>query len=295
MSFLEDTLLPLAGSTLRVSTPLAFAALGGFLSERSGVVNISLEGKMLIGAFVGAVVAHYTGNAWLGAGAACLAGGALGLFYAFFAVTLAANQIIVGTALNFFALGLPPFLSNVLFGTTSSTPSLPAEARFTSAPLYLAGLALALVAFASRRTLGGLWHRVAGEHPEALLAAGVSAVRVRYVSLILSGALAGFGGATLSLFLSSGFARNMTAGRGFMALAALIVGKWRPVPAVLACLLFGFSDAFQIRLQGVKLGWGEGTVPVQFIQILPYLITLVLVAGFIGKSRAPRALGRPFP
>lgn len=285
---------PFAVSVARVSTPLAFAALGGFLSERAGVINISLEGKMLMGAFVGAITAHYTGSAWLGASGAALAGGVLALAYAFFAVTLRANQVVVGTAVNMFALGFTPFLCNVLFQTSSSTPSLPVEARFAYAPLVLVVVVAGLVAVASRSTLGGLWHRFAGENPDALAAAGVSVARVRYASLFLCGVCAGLGGATLSLFLSSAFARNMTGGRGFMALAALILGKWNPVAAVLACLLFGFFDAAQIRLQGLTL-WGEDTVPVQFIQILPYLLTLLLLAGFIGRSRAPKSLGRPFP
>lgn len=285
---------PFAVSVARVSTPLAFAALGGFLSERAGVVNISLEGKMLVGAFVGAITAHAMGDAWIGAAGAALAGGVLSLVYAFFAVTLRANQVVVGTALNMFALGFTPFLCNVLFQTSSSTPSLPVEARFAYAPLILVVLATALVAGLSKSTLGGLWHRFAGENPQALAAAGVGVARVRYTSLFLCGVCAGLGGASLSLFLSSAFARNMTGGRGFMALAALILGKWRPVPAVLACLLFGFFEAVQIRLQGVTL-WGDATVPVQFIQILPYALTLLLLAGFIGRSRAPKALGRPFP
>jgi ABC-type uncharacterized transport system permease subunit len=294
MSFFVEDLWPFLVSIVRVSTPLAFAALGGFLSERAGVVNISLEGKMLLGAFSGAVTAHFLGNAWAGAAGAAAAGALVSLAYAFFAVTLRSNQIIVGTAVNLLALGLTPFLANVFFGSNSSTPSLPVEARFAFEPMPLAAVALVAVALASRSTLGGLWHRFAGENPEALAAAGVAPTRVRYVSLVLCGALVGLGGATLSLFLSSGFQRGMTGGRGFMALAALILGKWRPVPAVLACLLFGFFDAAQIRLQGVPV-WGGYTVPVQFIQILPYLLTLLLLAGFIGRARAPKALGRPFP
>jgi simple sugar transport system permease protein len=143
-----------------------------------------------------------------------------------------------------------------------------------------------------RQTPFGLWVRFAGEHPEALDAAGVRVNRVRWMGVLISGALAGLGGATLSVFLSSSFSRNMTAGRGFMALAALIFGKWKPVPTALACLLFGFTDALQITLQGVVIGGHE--VPVQFIQILPYVVTIFLLAGFVGKSRAPKALGLPF-
>jgi simple sugar transport system permease protein len=281
------------GSTLRVSTPLLFAALGGLMSERAGVINIALEGFMLIGAFAGASVAYVAHSAAFGTVAAGAAGLATALLYGACVIPLRANQIVAGTAINMLAAGLTPFLCKVFFGGTGNTPSLPIEDRFQGAPIWLAWLAVALIALWLRYTPSGLWVRFAGEHPQALDAAGIRVNRVRWFSVAASGVLAGLGGASLSIFLASSFTRNMTAGRGFMALAALIFGKWRPVPAALACLLFGFADALQIRLQGVVL-WGTEPVPVQFIQILPYLVTILVLAGLVGGSRAPKALGLPF-
>jgi simple sugar transport system permease protein len=191
------------------------------------------------------------------------------------------------------ALGLTPFLCKVLYDVTGSTPAIPSTDRFQSAPLYISWGLVLICALWMKHTPSGLWLGFAGEHPEALDAAGIRVNRVRWLAVLASGALAGLGGASLSVFLSSSFSRNMTAGRGFMALAALIFGKWKPLPAALACLLFGFADAVQIRLQGVIL-WGTEPVPVQFIQILPYAVTILVLAGFVGRSRAPKALGTPF-
>jgi simple sugar transport system permease protein len=165
--------------------------------------------------------------------------------------------------------------------------------RFQSAPLYLCWIMVGVCWLWMKYTRGGLWVSFAGEHPEALDAAGIRVNRVRWAAVLVSGALAGMGGASLSVFLASSFSRNMTAGRGFMALAALIFGKWKPVPTAIACLLFGFAEAVQIRLQGVSL-WGGKPIPVQFIQILPYLVTILVLAGFVGRSRAPKALGTAF-
>jgi simple sugar transport system permease protein len=215
------------------------------------------------------------------------------LLYGWSVLRLKADQIVAGTAINMLAAGLSPFVCKLLYASTGGTPSLPVEQRFTFEPTLLAWLLVALVAWALRGTAWGLWLRFAGENPAALAAAGVRVGAVRWVSVALSGVLAGLGGAALSIFLSSSFSRGMTAGRGFMALAALIFGKWRPVPAAAACLLFGLADALQIRLQGVAL-WGGQTVPVQFIQILPYVLTMVVLAGWIGKARAPGALGQRF-
>jgi simple sugar transport system permease protein len=282
-----------AGSTLRSSTPLIFAALGGFFSERSGVIQIGLEGLMLVGAFVAAVIVHATHSPWLGALSAILAGGGLAAVYAWFVVNLRSNQIVAGTAVNLLALGLTPFLSKIFYGSAGGTPALPLEARFQTAPICAAWILVGIVALWLRYTPSGLWVRFAGENPEALESAGIRVNRVRWATVILSGVLAGLGGASLSICLSSSFSRNMTSGRGFMALAALIFGKWRPLPAALACVLFGCADALQIRLQGVVL-WGSEPVPVQFIQVLPYLLTVMVLAGFVGQSRAPRALGLPF-
>jgi simple sugar transport system permease protein len=278
-------------STLRVSTPLIFAALGGVLSERSGVVNIALEGKMLLGAFAAAVVTYGTHSPWLGLVGGMMGGLLAAALYASFVISLRANQIVAGMAINMLALGLTPFLCKILYDVTGSTPSIPIGERFQVAPLYLCWVAVGLCWFLMTRTPAGLWLGFAGEHPEALAAAGVRVNAVRWASVLAGGALAGAGGASLSIFLASSFSRDMTAGRGFMALAALIFGKWKPLSAALACLLFGFAEAIQIRIQGV---WGQGQVPVQFIQILPYVATILVLAGFVGRSRAPKALGTPW-
>jgi simple sugar transport system permease protein len=297
----------LLASTARVSTPLIFAALGGLISERAGVINIALEGMMLIGAFAAAAGTLAAGTAarmvlhapelavlspWVGAAAGVLAGMAIAGIYGFFAIRLRSNQIVAGTAINMLALGLTPFLCKLLYGQTGSTDTIPSEERFHIVPIYACWL-LAIVCFLwFKHTRGGLWLSFAGENPEALAAAGIRVNRVRWFGVLCSGALAGLGGAALSIFLSSRFSRDMTAGRGFMALAALIFGKWKPIPTALACLLFGFCEAVQIRLQGAAMGGVK--IPVQFIQILPYVVTVLVLAGFVGRSRAPKALGVVF-
>lgn len=286
-----EVALDLAMSSLRLATPLIFAAMGGLLSERSGVINIALEGKMLIGAFAAAVAAHATGSAWAGLLAGGGAGLLLALAYGGLVLPLKANQIVAGTGINMLAAGVPPFVAKILYDVTGSTPGLSMEERFASAPQWLAiATALALAAWLTW-TRAGLWLQIAGEHPASLVAAGVRLKAVRWWAVLMAGFFAGVGGASLSVFLSSSYSRNMSAGRGFIALAALILGKWRPLPALAACLLFGLADALQIRLQGVEVA-GLGRVPVQFIQILPYLATLVVLAGFVGRARAPKALGR---
>lgn len=280
-------------STLRVSTPLIFAALGGLFSERSGVINIALEGMMLIGAFGAAVITYTTHSPWLGSAGGMAAGALLAAFYALFVIWLRANQIVAGTAINMLALGLTPFLCKILYDVTGQTPAIPLAERFQSAPLYLSWVVVGLCWFWLKYTRSGLWVSFAGEHPEALDVAGIRVNRVRWAAVLMSGALAGLGGASLSVFLASSFSRNMTAGRGFMALAALIFGKWKPVPTAIACLLFGFAEAVQIRLQGVSL-WGGKPIPVQFIQVLPYVVTILVLAGFVGRSRPPKAAGTLF-
>jgi general nucleoside transport system permease protein len=280
-------------STLRVSTPLIFAALGGMFSERAGVINIALEGLMLIGAFGAAVVTYATHSPWLGSAGGVAAAMVIAALYALFVIWLRANQIVAGTAINMLALGLTPFACKILYDVTGQTPTIPVAERFQSAPLYLCWVAVLLCWLWMKHTRSGLWVSFAGEHPEALDAAGIRVNRVRWAAVLMSGALAGLGGASLSVFLSSSFSRNMTAGRGFMALAALIFGKWKPVPTALACLLFGFAEAVQIRLQGVSV-WGGKPIPVQFIQILPYVVTILVLAGFVGRSRAPKAAGTVF-
>lgn len=292
----------LFASTIRMSTPLVFGALAGLVCERSGVINIALEGMMLIGAFAAAVAAYSLHlsfpdfaafSPWAGLCFASFCGIIIAVVYGVFVIELKANQIVAGTAINLLAVGLAPFLCKILYGSTGATPALPVASRFQMAPVFIAAALIVIASAWLKYMPSGLWLQFSGEHPDSVNSAGIRVNRVRWTAVMLSGALAGIGGASLSIFLSSSFSRNMTAGRGFMALAALIFGKWRPIQTALACLLFGFADALQIRLQGVTL-WGETAIPVQFIQILPYLVTVLVLAGVVGKSRAPKALGTTF-
>lgn len=306
--------LSLLFSTLRLATPLVLAALGGLYSERSGVINIALEGLLLAGAFTAASVTYYAHSPWVGLGAAIVAGALVAAILAVACIRFKADQVVTGTGINILFLGLPAVLSGALFLSSGSTPQIPKEQllpelsgllpflpswRIFSDVSVITLLALVVV-FLTRyvlyRTPFGLRLRAVGENPEAADAAGVSVTRLRYTGVILSGVLAGIGGAYLSIGQSSLFTRNMAAGRGFIALAALIFGKWRPVQTMLACLLFGFADALTIQMQGVvKLPWNPSEdIPVQFIQMIPYIVTIVVLAGFIGQSRAPKALGTAY-
>ncbi len=277
----------LALSTVRMATPLLLAALGGLYAERSGVMNIALEGLMLAGAFTAAAVTWATGDPWLGLLAALAAGGAAAWVHAVASIRFGANQVVSGTAINIVFLGLPPLLSGALFGTNGATPPLPRAQLLPRAPVVAAYALVPITAWVLRSTRFGLHLRAAGENPEAAATAGIDVARLRYAAVVLSGVLAALGGAYLSIGQSSLFTRNMTAGRGFIALAALIFGGWRPLRTAVACLLFGLAEAVAIQLQGVA------HVPVQLIQTIPYVLTLVVLAGFIGTSRPPRALGRP--
>lgn len=277
-------------AALRMATPMIFAAMGGLMSERSGVVNIALEGFMLVGAFTAAVVAYHTHSIWLAWGVTLIAGALIGGLYALFVIELKADQIVTGTAINILTVGAMPFLTKILYNSTGSSPSLPMDDRFSFEPIVMAILLVSGLTYWLYQTHSGLWVQFAGEHPEALSSAGVSVRKVRWFSVILSGTFAALGGATLSTFLASSYSPMMTGGRGFMALAALIFGRWKPLPTLAACLFFGFTDALQIRLQGVTVGGAE--VPVQFIQILPYVVTIIALAGFFGKSQSPKALGK---
>jgi ABC-type uncharacterized transport system permease subunit len=278
-------------SVLRLSTPMLFTAMGGLFSERAGVVNIALEGFMLMGAFSAAVVTLATGSPVLGFCAAGVVGILFALIYAFFVIHGRANQIVAGTAMNLLAMGMIPLLLKILYESTGATPSLNMDQRFAIFPLWFVWILVLVVWGIMRSSPFGLWISFAGENPQALDAAGISVLRVRYAGVALSGLLAAWGGASLSIFLASGYSRNMVAGRGFMALAALIFGKWRPVPAALACVFFGLMEALQIRLQSTELGQ---MIPAQFVQMIPYLATMIVLAGFVGRMRAPKALGSVF-
>jgi simple sugar transport system permease protein len=297
--------LSLIASTIRLATPLVLAALGGLFSERSGVINIALEGKMLAGAFTAAAVTYaadqklHLGNAspWVGLLGGLLAGLFIAVIYAVSCIKFKADQVVSGAAINILMLGIPGFLSGAFFLSSGSTPQLPKDHLLPQSPFIIALTVLLLVAltwYVLYKTPFGLRLRAVGEKPEAADAAGVSVSKMRYSGVLIAGILAGLGGAYLSIGQSSLFTRNMTAGRGFIALAALIFGKWRPVQTLLACLLFGFTEAVSIQMQGaVKLPSGED-IPVQFIQMVPYVLTIVVLAGFIGSSRPPRALGVPY-
>ena len=286
--------IALIWSTIRLSTPLVLAALGGLFSERSGVINIALEGMMLAGAFTAAAVTYATGSPYVGLAAGMMAGMLIAAIHAVACIRYKADQVVTGTAINILMLGMPAFLSGAFFLSSGSTPQIPKEHLIPWLPIGIAIAMVPLSWYVLYKTPFGLRLRSVGENPEAADAAGVPVARMRYAGVLLSGVLAGIGGAYLSIGQSSLFTRNMTSGRGFIALAALIFGKWRPFQTLLACLLFGFTEAVSIQMQGVvKLPSGED-IPVQFIQMVPYLLTIIVLAGFIGSSRPPRALGIPY-
>ena len=310
----------LIASTLRVSVPLILCALAGVLCERSGVIDLGLEGKMLMTAFATAAVGVASGSLALALGAALAVGLALSMLHGYACVSHRGDQVVLGMAITMTAAGLTVVLGIAWFAQGGQTPPVPEAVRLSRwfvgagevvAHVPLIGQALSLAFFGHNlmvygtlvlvafvwwllyRTRFGLRLRAAGENPTMVDAAGVSVKGLRYQALALNGVLSALAGAYLVVAQNPSFIPNMTAGRGYMALAALIFGKWHPVGALWACLLFGFLDAISIRMQGAELPF-IGAVPVQFIQALPYVLTVVLLAGFIGKSVAPAALGRPY-
>ncbi|HZQ01265.1 MAG TPA: ABC transporter permease [Reyranella sp.] len=295
-------LLTLA-ATLREATPLVLCAMGGLFSERSGIIDVGLEGKMLMAAFFAAAISAVTGSAWLGIAAAVAAAEVLALLHGFACITHRGNQVVSGVAINILSAGLTVVLGNAWFNRGGQTPALEAPGQ-RLLPLFFPGAGdniLMYVALASvpltwwviTRTRFGLRLRAVGEMPLAVDTAGISVPGLRYRAVLLCGLLSGLAGAYLSIAQNAGFGRDMTAGQGFIALAAVIFGKWRPFPAFGACLMFGLLDAVAIRLQGVRVP-GIGEVPVQLIQALPYLLTMFLLAGFIGRAIAPKAVGVPY-
>jgi general nucleoside transport system permease protein len=296
-------LLDLLASTLRLATPLIFCALAGVLAERAGVIDIGLEGKMLFAAFAAAAIGVTTQSTTLAMLAAIGVAVALSCLHGVACVTYNGNQVISGLAINIIAAGLTVVLGIAWFAQGGQTPPVADSVRLKAVThvallghnvlVYLALALVGAVWWLLFRTRFGLRLRAVGENPAMVDAAGVSVAKVRYLALVGNGALCGLAGCYLVLAQNASFAPHMTAGRGFMALAAMIFGKWHPVGALWACLLFGFLDAVSIRLQGTKLP-GLGEIPVQLIQALPYLLTVVLLAGFIGKATAPKALGTPY-
>jgi len=313
-------LVLLAGATVRGAAPLVLAALGGLFAERSGVVDIALEGKMLASAFAAAATAAVTGSAWAGLAAGIAAAVLLAVMHGFACVTHHGNQVVSGMALNITVSGLTVVLGYAWFREGGQTPLLGAGARFGPIDLpgaaalaglpgigrvygevlsghnllvYLAAAAVPFVAWLVYRTRFGLRLRAVGESPGAVDTAGISVAATRYQALVMSGVLCGLSGAYLSIAHHASFIRDMSAGKGYLALAALIFGQWRPAPTVAACLLFAFADAVQARLQGTPLPL-VGVVPVQLIQAIPYVLTVCLLAGFVGRAVAPRAIGVPY-
>lgn len=319
MQFLTDITLIL-DSTIRLAVPLILACLAGLYSERAGIVDIGLEGKLLAAAFAAAAASAVFGNAWWGLLAGIGAALMFSAIHGIASINLKGNQTISGVALNFLAAGLTTFLGQSWFHRGGYTPQLQPEQRFTPITLpfadqvkevpvlgqiywelisghnlitYFAFIAVPVTAWVLFRTRFGLRLRAVGENPKAIDTAGISVTMLRYQALVITAVLVGIGGTYLSIAQSAGFNNNMSAGRGYIALAALIFAKWRPGPALLVCLMFGFLDAVQLRVQGFKFPY-IGEVPVQAIQVLPYILTIILLAGFIGRAIAPKASGIPY-
>ncbi|MEO6607480.1 MAG: ABC transporter permease [Aestuariivirga sp.] len=320
---MDFTLLPallpeICSSTIRMSVPLILACLAGLWSERSGIVDIGLEGKMLAGAFASACAAAYFQSAWMGLLFAILVSVGMSLVHGYAAINQRGNQVVSGVAINMLAAGLCVVLGNTWYGEGGRTPALAVNMRFMPIDLpghealfampvvgpiarifldhsiltYVAFALVPLTAWALAKTRFGLRLRAVGENPQAVDTAGISVARLRYQAVIIAGILCGIAGSFLATSLSASFVRDMSAGRGFMALAALIFANWRAWPALFACLLFGFLQAIGNFLQGAHLGSIE--IPVQFFNSLPYVMTVILLAGFIGKSVPPKASGIPY-
>ena len=337
LEFWIDTLRVLDG-TMRLATPLILCAMAGLVSERSGIIDIGLEGKLLAGAFAAAVTASLTGSAWAGLGAAIGVSVAFSAVHGFACITHRGEQIISGVAINFLVTGLTIVVGYAIY--PRGFPALSGEERFlpielpgaealASVPIlgplwaelisghnllvYASLLSVAVVSWMLYRTTFGLRVRAVGEAPQAVDSAGISVTWLRYRGVLIAGILCGIAGAYLSTAHGSGFVREMSAGKGYIALAAMILGKWRPGLALLACLIFGFLDTIAPRLAGVSFGCDDGLVfgwifslfrlecgvdtiglPTQLIPLLPYILTVILLAGFFGRAIPPSALGRPY-
>lgn len=313
------TLLQVLDSTVRLATPLMLACLAGLFSERAGIFDIGLEGKMLMAAMLSAAVAYVSGSVWLGLLAGVGASMLLAALHGLASITFRGNQLISGVAINFLAAGLSVLIAQDWFSQGGRTPSLMAGARFEpitlpfadamagvpmigpvyqqlisghTLPVYLAFLCVPLTWWVLYRTRFGLRLRAVGENPAAVDTAGISVVGLRYAAVMICGLLCGIAGAYLATALQAGFIKDMTAGRGYIALAALIFAKWRPWYALGACLLFGFLQAIALRFQSIDLG--GITIPVQVMDALPYILTVVILAGFVGRAIPPRAGGEPY-
>ncbi|MGJ8585307.1 MAG: ABC transporter permease [Marinosulfonomonas sp.] len=318
-----DSLLQLVltlDMSIRLSVVLLLACLAGLFSERAGIVDIGLEGKMLIAAFFSAVVAYETGNAWVGVLAGCAASLVFSMIHGLASITYRGNQLISGVAINFLASGLTVVIGNAWYKKGGQTPTLSGDARFHEITLpfadavanvpvlgpiysdlisghkplvYIAFLIVPLTWWVLYRTRFGLRLRAVGENPASVDTAGISVVKLRYQALVITGILCGIAGAYLSTSQAAGFGKEMTAGRGYIALAALIFANWRPWYALGACLLFGLLEAISNLYPNIDV-FGLVTIPVQFTQALPYILTVVILAGFVGKAIPPKASGEPY-
>src|ERR1700761_1423269 len=315
-----DAFIVVFASGMRLAVPLILACLAGLWSERSGIVDIGLEGKILVGAFASAVGATFTGSVWIGLVVGLASTVVFSLIHGYASIDQRANQIVSGTAINMVADGLTALIGNAIWSQGGRTPQIDDEAlfhpinfpfaeSFGAVPIvgpiyqhlisghdiitYAAFAMVPLTYWALYSTRFGLRLRAVGENPAAVDTAGISVRGLRYSAVIICGVLVGLSGVYLSLAQAAYFQPHMSAGKGFIALAALVFAKWRPWPALATCLLFGFLDALATRLQGTELPF-IGTVPVQAIQSLPYILTVVLLAGFIGKAIPPRASGIPY-
>jgi len=281
--------------TLRIAIPYLFAASGGVISERSGLVALGLEGYMLGGAFCGAVASYYSGSPWIGLVGAVAGGVVIALLYAVTAIRFRADQVVVGVAINLLVTGATRFFLRLAFHSSANSPRVSGfgveesgigiQSLATNPLIWLGILAVVVVGWVLYRTPFGLRIRAAGEHPAAAVSVGIRVNRIRYFSAALSGGLAALGGAYLALDQHQ-FSAEMTAGRGFIALAATIFGRWDPLRAALACLLFAAADALQIQLQGAQV------IPSQFVEMIPYALTIIALAGVVGRAVAPAALGK---
>lgn len=318
MDFLQFLLT--LDSTLRLSTVLLLACLAGLFSERSGIVDIGLEGKMLISAFVAAAIAYETGSVWVGLAAGMAASLVFAMIHGVASILYRGDQIISGVALNFLASGLTVVVGDAIYGQGGQTPVLAGGARFGEITLpladalrgvpvlgpiyselisghkplvYVAFLAVPLVWWVLFRTRFGLRLRAVGENPSSVDTAGISVVGMRFKALLITGLLCGIAGAYLSTSQAAGFGKEMTAGRGYIALAALIFAKWRPIHAMGACLLFGLLEAVANLYPDIDV-FGLFTIPVQFTQTLPYILTVIILGGFIGRAMPPASIAQPY-
>ncbi len=313
------TIIQILDSSVRLMTPLLLACLAGLYSERSGIFDIGLEGKMLMAAFTSATVAALTGSVWLGLAAGIMGSLSLALIHGLASITFRGNQLISGVAINFLASGMTVLLGQKIFGLGGRTPSLSGGARFSEIRLpfadqlrevpvigpiyadlisghtilvYVAFLCVPVTWWLLFRTRFGLRLRAVGENPASVDTAGVSVTRLRYAAVAICGLLCGLAGAYLATGLSAGFVKEMTAGRGFIALAALIFAKWRPWGALFATFLFGLLEAVANRYPNLEIG--PVTIPSMFMNALPYILTVIILAGFVGRAIPPRAGGEPY-